>query len=71
MTAPARRDLGNGALTGHLILMMQPDRVVEPTTAWWKYMLNGDTKAREMFVGTNCGLCGKDADFEFGEKGLN
>lgn len=60
-----------GTLTGHLVLMMQPDRVVDPTIAWWDYMIKGDTKARDMFVGTTCGLCGKDADFEYGEKGLN
>ncbi len=59
-----------GTLTGHLTLMMQPDRVVDFTTGWWKYRLNGDTKARDLFVGASCGMCGKPADFEFGEHGL-
>jgi hypothetical protein len=60
-----------GTITGHLVLMMQPDRVVDATTGWWQYMLKGDTKARDLFVGSSCGLCGKSADFDYGEKGLN
>lgn len=59
-----------GTVTGHLTLMMQPDRVVEAATGWWNYMLKGDKKARDLFVGSGCGLCGKDADFEYGQKGL-
>jgi pimeloyl-ACP methyl ester carboxylesterase len=56
-----------GNVTGHLTLMEQPERVTEPTIAWWKYMLNGDAEAKKMFVGADCGLCGKPDDFEFGE----
>jgi hypothetical protein len=59
-----------GSVSGHLTLMIQPERVVEPARAWWDYMLKGDTKARDYFIGTSCGLCGKKDDFEFGEKGL-
>lgn len=59
-----------GKITGHLVLMMQPDRVVDATSGWWNYILKGDTKARGLFVGDGCGLCGKDDDFQFGEHGL-
>lgn len=59
-----------GSLTGHLTLMMEPNRVTTPTTGWWQYILNGDATARDLFVGTSCGLCGQDADFEYGEHGL-
>lgn len=62
---------GTAGLSGHLTLMTQPERVVEPTTGWWKYMLKGDAEARELFVGASCGLCGRDAEFEFGQKGLD
>jgi pimeloyl-ACP methyl ester carboxylesterase len=59
-----------GSVSGHLTLMIQPERVVEPARAWWDYMLKGDTKARDYFIGTNCGLCGKKDEYEFGQKGL-
>ena len=55
---------------GHLTLVTQPQRVVEPATAWWKYMLNGDAASKAFFVGTNCTLCNRMAEFEFGQKGL-
>jgi hypothetical protein len=61
-----------GSVTGHLVLMMQPDRVVDATTGWWKYTLKGDMgAARDLFVGDSCGLCGKAADFDYGQHGLN
>lgn len=55
-----------GNVTGHLTLMEQPERVWEPTVAWWQYMLNGDETAKAMFVGADCGLCGAADAFEFG-----
>jgi hypothetical protein len=55
-----------GSVTGHLTLMEQPERVWEPTVAWWKYILNGDAEAKKMFAGSDCGLCNKQAEFEFG-----
>jgi pimeloyl-ACP methyl ester carboxylesterase len=55
-----------GSVTGHLTLMEQPDRVWEPTVAWWKYQLNGDEEAKKMFIGSDCGLCNKKDDYEFG-----
>lgn len=59
-----------GSAPGHLTLMQQPERVVEPAVAWWKMILNGDAEAKTYFVGADCKLCGKDAEFEFGAKGL-
>jgi hypothetical protein len=59
-----------GSAAGHLTLMQQPERVVEPAVAWWKMILNNDAEAKTFFVGTDCKLCGKDAEFEFGAKGL-
>ena len=58
-----------GGVTGHLTLMEQPERVIDPTVAWFKYMLNGDQEAKKMFVGDDCGLCNKKDDFEFGNNG--
>jgi hypothetical protein len=58
--------LTGGNFTGHLTIMMQPERVIEPTLAWWKYMLKGDAEAKKMFVGADCGLCTKKDEYEFG-----
>jgi hypothetical protein len=59
-----------GSAPGHLTLMQQPERVVEPATAWWKLILNGDAESKAFFVGSDCKLCNKDSEFEFGAKGL-
>jgi hypothetical protein len=59
-----------GTLTGHLTLMMQPDRVIDPTVNWWQMTMRADATAKNMFVGSSCGLCNKAADFDYGEKGL-
>jgi hypothetical protein len=55
-----------GVATGHLVLMMQPERVLDMTVAWWNWQLNGDEEAKKMFVGDDCGLCSSPDDFEFG-----
>lgn len=55
---------------GHLTLVTQPQRVVEPALAWWQYTLNGDAEAKTFFAGTDCKLCNHDAEFEFGQKGI-
>jgi hypothetical protein len=52
----------NGSTTGqlapgHLTLMMEPERVVEPAVAWWDLILKGKTEAKPMFVGPDCKLC--------------
>jgi pimeloyl-ACP methyl ester carboxylesterase len=46
-----------GGSAGHLTLMNEPERVVEPAVAWWDMMLKGDATAKQMFVGASCGLC--------------
>jgi pimeloyl-ACP methyl ester carboxylesterase len=55
-----------GNTTGHLVLMEQPDRVWEMAVAWWKWQLNGDSTSEKMFKGDGCGLCNRDAEFEYG-----
>jgi hypothetical protein len=55
---------------GHLVLMLTPDRVVDAAVGFWQFMFNDDAKAHDLFVGSNCGLCGHAADYEYGENGL-
>jgi hypothetical protein len=55
-----------GGSTGHLVLMEQPDRVWEMAVAWWQWQLNGDETSKKMFVGTDCGLCNRAAEFDYG-----
>ena len=59
-----------GSVSGHLTLTNQPDRVVQQATAWWDYILKGDMKARDMFMGTSCGFCSHMADYDYGQHGL-
>jgi hypothetical protein len=61
---------GTGSADGHLTLMTQPERVTEPTVAWLKLLLSDDADSKEWFVGTSCKLCGHEADYDFGQKGL-
>jgi hypothetical protein len=56
-----------GNLNGHLTLMLQPERVVGPATAWWEMVFRGDSTAKAWFEGTSCGLCNMTSEFEFGE----
>jgi hypothetical protein len=56
---------------GHLTLVTEPHRVVEPALAWWKYMLNGDAESKTFFAGTDCKLCNRKSEFEFGQKGID
>jgi len=56
----------NGSTTGntapgHLTLMMESERVIEPAVAWWDMMLKGSTTAKEMFIGDSCTLCDPNA----------
>jgi hypothetical protein len=62
--------LTGGSVTGHLTLMEQPERMIEPTVAWWKYQLKGDAEAKKMFVGESCGLCNSKDEYEFGAHNL-
>jgi hypothetical protein len=59
-----------GNINGHLTLMLQPERVVGPTVAWWKMVFENDAASSAEFVGSNCGLCNMASEFEFGEHGL-
>jgi hypothetical protein len=59
-----------GSISGHLTLMLQPQRVNDPTVAWLKYQLLGDEESKGWFVGSDCKLCGHDDDYEYGENGL-
>jgi hypothetical protein len=59
-----------GNATGHLVLMEQPERVSDLTVAWWKWQLEGDQEAKKMFVGEGCGLCNRDAEFEYGHNAV-
>jgi hypothetical protein len=59
-----------GNATGHLVLMEQPERVIDMAVAWWKWQLNGDLEAKKTFVGDSCGLCNKPDDFEYGHNTL-
>jgi hypothetical protein len=61
---------GNGALKGHLVLMLTPERVVEQATAFWQMVFQGDADARNKFVGTGCGFCNSATDYDFGENGF-
>jgi hypothetical protein len=55
-----------GTSTGHLVLMEQPERVIDMTVAWWNWQLKGDMQAKNMFVGASCGLCNRSAEFDYG-----
>jgi hypothetical protein len=59
-----------GNADGHLTLITEPERVVGPSTAWYKYILQNDMDAKQWLVGASCKLCGMDAMFEYGQKGL-
>jgi hypothetical protein len=60
-----------GSASGHLTLMTQPERVVEPAVAFWKYILNGDTESQKYFAGTDCKLCNRADEFDFGQHGMD
>jgi hypothetical protein len=59
-----------GGSTGHLVLMEQPDRVIDMAVAWWQYQLNDDQEAKKMFLGDSCGLCNKADQFDYGHNSL-
>ncbi len=57
-------------LKGHLVLILTPDRVTQPTVAFWKLIFDNDPAARALMVGSNCGLCNDTTDYAYGENGL-
>jgi hypothetical protein len=61
---------GTGALDGHLTLMVEPERVIGPAAAWFRYILQDDPVSRAWFVGADCKLCKTPDQFEFGQNGL-
>jgi len=62
--------VGMGSLKGHLVLMLSPERVIEPGVGFWQMLLNNDATAKNLFVGTSCGLCNHTADYNYGQKGF-
>lgn len=59
-----------GSSDGHLTLITEPLRVVGPSITWFKATLENDAEAKTWFNGAMCKLCGQDAMFEFGSKGI-
>ena len=57
---------GMGSLKGHLPLMLTPERVVNPTVAWWEMMFRSDAASKNYFVGSTCLLCTMDASTDVG-----
>jgi hypothetical protein len=64
------KTVGTGPVKGHLTLMTQPERVIEPTVAWFKYQLSNDAASRDWFVGNDCKLCKTTDEYEYGQKSL-
>jgi hypothetical protein len=64
------KTVGTGSVPGHLTLMKEPERVIEPTVAWFKYQLLNDAPSKDWFLGADCKLCKTPADYEFGQNGL-
>jgi hypothetical protein len=61
---------GGGMYAGHLTLITQPQRVVGPVTAWFRYQLQSDPVARDWFTGATCKLCNRSSEFDFMAKDL-
>lgn len=61
---------GMGPLKGHLVLMMTPERLTNAAAGFWQLVFNGDADAKNLFVGSSCGLCNQTDQFNFGEKGF-
>jgi len=61
---------GDGPYDGHLTLMVEPERVVGPATAWFRFILQDDPISKPWFVGADCKLCKTPDSFEFGQNGL-
>jgi hypothetical protein len=59
-----------GEVSGHLTLILQPERVLEPITAYLDYMLNEDAESGAWFLSDDCKLCAGSGEYEFGQRGL-
>lgn len=61
---------GMGGSRGHLTLMLEPERLIEPSVAFFKYTLSMDADSGKWFVGSDCKLCAMNSDYDFAQKGL-
>jgi hypothetical protein len=61
---------GGGNIDGHLVLMLTPERVTEPTKDWWEMWFRADAASHAMFVGSSCGLCTDPGDYAYGANSL-
>lgn len=59
-----------GGLTGHLVLMEEPERVWQLAVSWWDWQLKGDETAKAMFVGDSCGFCNSADEYSYGHNTL-
>ena len=46
------------------------ERRLDATVGFWQLIFNDDSKAKDLYVGSSCGLCGHSTDYEFGENGF-
>jgi hypothetical protein len=44
--------------------------VTQAATGFWQMTLQNDATARNLFVGSSCGLCNHSSDYDFGEHGF-
>lgn len=56
---------------GFAIIVVAPELMIEPILGWWQYTLKSDATARDLFVGEDCGLCNREDEFAYGQKGLD
>lgn len=59
-----------GGVTGHLVTVMQPNRLWEMAVKWWDWKLKGSDDGKAFFVGDSCGLCNRGAELEYGHNAL-
>ena len=62
--------LSPSSFAGHLTPVLEPQRLVDITTGFFRYKLAGDAAARDLFVGADCRLCDRAAELEYGSHGL-
>jgi pimeloyl-ACP methyl ester carboxylesterase len=62
--------IDGAAPAGHITLMKEPERVYPSVNAWFRYQLLGDAVGKSWFVGSDCKLCNKPAEWDFFTKGL-
>jgi hypothetical protein len=65
----ARRVPLTGAVSGHLTLILQPQRG-SSHHGFLEHVLREDAESGAWFLGHDCKLCGRDDEYEFGQRGL-